>query len=113
LRVKEFRCGVKIFLLKDEEGYIVPEIRIAATYLDIATSEKRYNVVSVKKVCVIASKIHKHKTIKITDGVEKKIIEVVTKSKKTIIEDNCSQYGHYCVYLLVDLLPRIYTLWMV
>ncbi len=51
----------------------------------------------------ITSKIHKHKPIKITDDVEKRIIGIVTKIQETIMDCHF-QHGHY-VYLL-DSLPK-------
>ena len=52
----------------------------------------------------ITSKIHKHKPIKITDDMEKKIIEIVTKIQETIMVDYHFQHGHYVYWL--DLLQR-------
>ena len=63
----------KIILLKDE-GYTVPEIRRATNHHD-SNIRKWIHRFNEKGIDGIASKIHKHKPIKITDDVEKKIIE--------------------------------------
>ncbi len=70
----------KIILLKDE-GYTVPEIRKATNRHDI-NIRKWIHRFNEKGIDGITSKVHKHKPIKITDDVEKKIIEVVTKNPR-------------------------------
>ncbi|MER5176678.1 MAG: helix-turn-helix domain-containing protein [Candidatus Nitrosocosmicus sp.] len=70
----------KIILLKDD-GYTVPKIRRIANHHDnnIRRWTHRFNE---KGIDGITSKIHKHKPIKITDELEKKIVEIVTKNPR-------------------------------
>jgi transposase len=70
----------KIILLKDE-GYTVPEIRKITNRHDnnIRKWIHRFNENGIDG---IVSKIHKHKPIKITDDIEKKIVEVVAKNPR-------------------------------
>lgn len=70
----------KIILLKDE-GYTVPEIRKITNHHDnnIRKWIHRFNEQGLDG---ITSKIHKHKPIKITDDIEKKIVEIVTKNPR-------------------------------
>ncbi len=70
----------KIILLKDT-GYTVPEIRKITNHHDnnIRKWIHRFNE---KSIDGIKSKIHTHKPIKITNDIEKKIVEVVTKNPR-------------------------------
>jgi transposase len=70
----------KIILLKDA-GYTVPEIRKNTNHHDnnIRKWIHRFNE---KGIDGITSKIHKHKPIKITNDIEKKIVEGVTKNPR-------------------------------
>ncbi len=70
----------KIILLKDE-GRTVPEIRKATNHHDRSIRKwiHRFNEQGIEG---ITSKIHKHKPIKITNDIEKKIIEVVTSNPR-------------------------------
>ena len=73
----------KIILLKDD-GYTVPEIRKITNHHDnnIRKWIHRFNEKGIEG---IISKIHKHKSIKFTDSVEKQIVEIATKkSTKTL-----------------------------
>ena len=67
----------KVILLKDE-GYAVPEIRMATNHNDINIRKwiHRFNEQGIKG---IVSKIHIHKPIKISDEIEKKIVGIATK----------------------------------
>ena len=72
----ESRYRAKIILLK-AEGYTVPEIRRATNHHDINIRKwiHRFN-----EQCVdgIMSKLHKHRSIKLTVEIEKKIVEIVS-----------------------------------
>ena len=70
----------KIILLKDD-GYTVPEIRKITNHHDnnIRKWIHRFNE---KGIDGISSKIHKHTPIKITDDIEKKIVEIVAKNPR-------------------------------
>jgi transposase len=71
----------KIILLKDE-GYTVPEIRKITNHHDnnIRKWIHRFNE---KGIDGIISKIHKHKSIKFTDVIEKQIVEIATRNPRT------------------------------
>src|SRR5690348_11179702 len=71
----------KIILLKND-GYTVPEIRRATNHHD-SNIRKRIHRYNEKDIYEIISKIHKHKSIKITDYIENKIVEIVTKNPRT------------------------------
>lgn len=77
---KESGYRAKIILLKDE-GYTVPEIRKATNHHDINIRKwiHRFNENGIDG---ILSKIHKHKPIKITDDIEKKVIEIAVKNPR-------------------------------
>jgi len=83
LMVEDEESGyrAKIILLKDD-GYTVPEIRRATNRHDSNIRKWIHHRFNEKGIDGIASKVHKHKPIKITDDVEKKIIEVVTKNPR-------------------------------
>ena len=59
----------KIILLKDE-GYTVPEIRRMTNHHDVNIRNG------------IVSKIHRLKPVKISDDMEKKIVDIATKNPK-------------------------------
>lgn len=77
---EESRYRAKIILLRDK-GYKVPEIRRATNHHDINIRKwiRRFNEHGVKG---IISKIHKHKPVKITPEIEKKIVEIATKNPR-------------------------------
>ena len=77
---KEDGYRAKIILLKDK-GYTVPEIRRATNHHD-SNIRKWIHHFNKKGLDGIISKIHKHKSIKITDDIEKKIVEMVTKNPR-------------------------------
>lgn len=70
----------KIILFRDE-GYTVPEIRMAINHHDVNIRKwiHRFNEQGVKG---IMSKIHMHKPIKISDEIEKKIVDIATKNPR-------------------------------
>jgi len=70
----------KIILLKDE-GYTVPEIRMAINHHDVNIRKwiHRFNEHGVEG---IVSKIHIHKPVKITTEIERKIVEIATKNPR-------------------------------
>ena len=70
----------KIILLKDE-GYTVPEIRVATNHHDVNIRKwiHRFNEQGVEGM---ASKIHIHKPIKISDEIEKKIVGIAIKNPR-------------------------------
>jgi transposase len=72
----------KIILLKDK-GYAVPKIRQMATNHHDSNIRKWIHRCNEKGLDGIISKIHKHKSIKITDDdIENKIVEIVTKNPR-------------------------------
>jgi transposase len=77
---KEDGYRAKIILLKDK-GYTVPEIRQATNHHD-SNIRKWIHHFNEKGSDGIISKIHKHKSIKITDDIEKKIVEIVTNNPR-------------------------------
>ncbi len=77
---KEDGYRAKIILLKDK-GYTVPEIRRSTNHHD-SNIRKWIHHFNEKGLDGIISKIHKHKSIKITDDIEKKIVEIVTKNPR-------------------------------
>ena len=70
----------KIILLKDD-GYTVPEIRRATNHHD-SNIRKWIHRFNEKGMDGIVSKIHKHKPIKITDDIEKMVVEIATKNPR-------------------------------
>ena len=70
----------KIILLKDE-GHTVPEIRVATNHHDV-NIRKWIHRFNEKGVDGIASKIHKHRSIKLTAEIEKQIVGIATKKPK-------------------------------
>jgi transposase len=70
-----------IILLKDD-GYTVPEIRKITNHHDnnIRKWIHRFNEKGIEG---IISKIHKHKSIKFTDEIEKQIVEIATRNPRT------------------------------
>jgi transposase len=70
----------KIILLK-YDGFTVPEIRRATNHHD-SNIRKWIHRFNEKGLDGIASKVHKHKPTKITDDIENKIVEIVTKNPR-------------------------------
>jgi len=70
----------KIILLKDA-GFTVPEIRRATNHHD-SNIRKWIHRFNEKGIDGIVSKIHKHKPIKITDDIEKMVVEIATKNPR-------------------------------
>ena len=77
---KETGYRAKIILLKDD-GYAVPEIRRITGHHDV-NIRKWIHRFNEKGIDGIASKMHKHKSIKISDNVEKEIVEMATKNPR-------------------------------
>ena len=77
---KEDGYRAKIILLK-AEGYTVSEIRRATNHHD-SNIRKWIHHFNEKGLDGIISKIHKHKSIKMTDDIEKKIVEIVTTNPR-------------------------------
>ena len=80
LEDRESGYRAKIILLKDD-GYTVPEIRKATNHHD-SNIRKWIHRFNEKGIDGIASKIHKHKPIKISDDMENKIVEIATKNSR-------------------------------
>lgn len=76
---EESSYRAKIILLRDK-GYTVPELRRATNHHDVNIRKwiHRFNEHGVGG---IASKIHRHKPIRITMDIEKKIVDIATKNK--------------------------------
>ena len=72
----------KIILLK-ADGYIVPEIRRATDHHDVNIRKWIHHHFNEKGEDGIISKIHKHKSIKIYNNIEKKNVEIVAKNPRT------------------------------
>jgi transposase len=81
---EESSYRAKIILLKDE-GYTVPEIRMATNHHDI-NIRKWIHRFNEKGIEGITSRKHMHKPIKISNDIEKKIAEIATKNPR-------DQYG--------------------
>ena len=77
---KESGYRAKIILLKDE-GYIVPEIRMATNHHDV-NIRKWIHRFNEKGIEGIVSRKHMHKPIKITPEIEKKIVEIAVKNPR-------------------------------
>ncbi len=77
---KESGYRAKIILLKDD-GYTVPEIRRLTNHHD-SNIRKWIHRFNEKGIDGIVSKVHKHKPTKITDDIENKIVEIVTKNPR-------------------------------
>lgn len=77
---EESSYRAKIILLKDE-GYAVPEIRRATNHHDI-NIRKWIHRFNEKGIDGIMSKLHKHKPIKLTVEIEKKIVEIASKNPR-------------------------------
>jgi len=92
----------KIILLKDE-GYTVPEIRMAINHHDINIRKwiHRFNEKGIEGVI---SRKHIHKPIKISDNIEKKIVEIAAVKNPRDCYQLPSQHGHYV--FLQDTYPR-------
>ena len=80
LEDKESGYRAKIILLKDD-GYTVPEIRKSTNHHD-SNIRKWIHRFNEKGIDGITSKIHKHKPIKISDDMENRIVEIVTKNPR-------------------------------
>src|SRR6185437_16260351 len=89
---KESGYRAKIILLK-ADGYTIPEIRRLTNHHD-SNIRKWIHRFNEKGIDGIASKVHKHKPTKITDDIENKIIEIVTKNLRTDYGHHF-QHGHY------------------
>ena len=70
----------KIILLKDE-GHAVPEIRMATNHHDV-NIRKWIHRFNEKGIDGIASKIHKHRPIKVSAEMEKQIVDTATKNPR-------------------------------
>ena len=70
----------KIILLKND-GYTVPQIRRATNHHD-SNIRKWIHRFNEKGLDGIVSKIHEHKPIKITNDIEKRIVEIVTSNPR-------------------------------
>ncbi len=77
---EESSYRAKIILLKDE-GYTVPEIRIATNHHDV-NIRKWIHHFNEKGIEGIISRKHIHKPIKISDNIEKKIVDIATKNPR-------------------------------
>jgi transposase len=77
---KESSYRAKIILLKDE-GYTVPEIRVAINHHDV-NIRKWIHRFNEKGIVGIISRTHIHKPIKISDNIEKKIVEIAVKNPR-------------------------------
>lgn len=69
-----------MILLKDE-GYTVPEIRMATNHHDI-NIRKWIHRFNEKGIEGITSKLHKYKPLKLTVEIEKKIVDITTKNPR-------------------------------
>lgn len=77
---EESSYRAKIILLKGE-GYTVPEIRIATNRHDV-NIRKWIHRFNEKGIEGIISRKHIHKPIKISDNMEKKIVEIAVKNPR-------------------------------
>lgn len=77
---EESSYRAKIILLKGE-GYAVPEIRIATNRHDV-NIRKWIHRFNEKGIEGIISRKHIHKPIKISDNIEKKIVEIAVKNPR-------------------------------
>jgi transposase len=77
---EESSYRAKIILLKDE-GYTVPEIRMAINHHDV-NIRKWIHRFNEKGIVGIISRTHIHKPIKISDNIEKKIVEIAVKNSR-------------------------------
>jgi transposase len=77
---EESSYRAKIILLKDE-GYTVPQIRIATNHHDV-NIRKWIHSFNEKGIEGIISRKHMHKPIKISDNIEKKIVEIAVKNPR-------------------------------
>ncbi len=86
LMVEDTEAGyrAKIILLLKDDGYTVPEIRRRTTNNrhDSSNIRKWIHHFNEKGLDGIISKIHKHKSIRITEDMEKMIIEIVAKNPR-------------------------------
>jgi transposase len=77
---EESSYRAKIILLKDE-GYTVPEIRIATNHHDV-NIRKWIHRFNEKGIEGIIFRKHMHKSIKISDNMEKKIVDIAVKNPR-------------------------------
>ncbi|MDN5845640.1 MAG: helix-turn-helix domain-containing protein [Candidatus Nitrosocosmicus sp.] len=77
---EESSYRAKLILLKDE-GCTVPEIRRATNHHDI-NIRKWIHRFNEKGIEGIVSKVHKHKSIKLTVEIEEKIVEIASKNPR-------------------------------
>lgn len=77
---KESSYRAKIILLRDK-GYTVPEITRATNHHDV-NIRKWIHRFNERGVGGISSKIHAHKSIRITLDIEKRIVEIATKNPR-------------------------------
>ncbi len=77
---EESSYRAKIILIKDE-GYTVPEIRMAINHHDV-NIRKWIHRFNEKGIVGIISRKHMHKSIKISDNIEKKIVEIAVKNPR-------------------------------
>jgi len=89
----------KIILLKDD-GYTVPEIRKITNHHDnnIRKWIHRFNEKGIEG---IVSKIHKHKSTKFTNDIEKQIVEIATRNPRT--------YNELPFYMVITCVSWIYN----
>lgn len=78
---EESSYRAKIILLKDKEGYTVPEIRVATNHHD-TNIRKWIHRFNEKGIEGIISRKHMHRPIKISDKIEKKIVEIAVKNPR-------------------------------
>jgi hypothetical protein len=78
---KESSYRAEIILLKDE-GYTVPEIRMATNHHDTNIRKWIQHRFNEKGIEGIISKKHIHKPAKITPEIEKKIVNMATKNPR-------------------------------
>ncbi|MGN6623343.1 MAG: helix-turn-helix domain-containing protein [Candidatus Nitrosocosmicus sp.] len=88
---EESSYRAKIILLKDE-GYTVPEIRMATNHHDI-NIRKWIHRFNEKGIEGIISRKHIHKHIKISDNMEKKIVEIAIKNPRDCYQLSFSSWS--------------------
>ncbi len=81
----------RIILLKDE-GYTVSEIRMATNHHDI-NIRKWIHRFNEKGIEGIISRKHIHKPIKISDNIEKKIVEIAVKNPRDCYHQSFSTWS--------------------
>ncbi len=81
---EESNYRAKIILLKDE-GYAGPEIRKMTKYHHDVNIRKWIHRFNEKGIEGIISRKHIHKPIKISDNIEKKIVEIASQESKRLL----------------------------